>query len=212
MLPICKTVVTNTSRDLNRANIPFTSSNTPKNMYIRTNDVDVTVTYEDPITWNTEMLRGIDAVYGKKELMNQLRESMFRIMPPTPSVSFIRYLKMNSGKEERNDDLPPKTQYIPEIKNVYFNEPMTIVMWADGTKTMVQCQDDDVYSAETGLAVAIAKKALGNKGNFNNVFKKLIPKPVNTLTLDIDGHSIVADVLTTFKEKFCKSKEEKKND
>lgn len=93
-----KTVVRNTSRDLNQTNIPFTSSNTPKNMYIRTNDVDVTITYEDPITWTADMLRGVDAVYGKKELMDQLRDSMFRIMPPTPSVSFIRYLKMNSGK------------------------------------------------------------------------------------------------------------------
>jgi hypothetical protein len=83
---------------------------------------------------------------------------------------------MNSGKEERNNDLPPKTKYIPDIKNVYFNEPMTIVMWSDGTKTMVKCQDGDLYSEETGLAVCIAKKALGNKGNFNNVFKKWLPK------------------------------------
>lgn len=49
-------------------------------------------------------------------------------------------------------------------------------MWADGTKTMVKCQDGDLYSEETGLAVCIAKKALGNKGNFNNIFKKWIPK------------------------------------
>lgn len=64
---------------------------------------------------------------------------------------------------------------MPTIKNVIFNDPATIVIWSDGTKTVVKCQYDDLYSAETGLAMAIAKKALGNKGNFNEVFKKWIP-------------------------------------
>ena len=65
---------------------------------------------------------------------------------------------------------------LPEIKKVIFNEPTTIVLWADGTKTIVRCQKGDTYSKETGLAVAICKKALGNKGNFNKVFKKWIPE------------------------------------
>lgn len=63
-----------------------------------------------------------------------------------------------------------------EIKKVYFNDPVTVVIWADGTKTIVRCQDGDVYSKETGLALCIAKKALGNKSNFNDVFHKWIPE------------------------------------
>lgn len=63
-----------------------------------------------------------------------------------------------------------------DIKRVYFNDPVTVVIWADGTKTIVRCQDGDVYSKETGLALCIAKKALGNKGNFNDVFHKWIPE------------------------------------
>lgn len=61
------------------------------------------------------------------------------------------------------------------IKKVYFNNPVTVVLWVDGTKTIVRCQEGDVYSEETGLAMAIAKKVFGNKGNFNEVFKKFIP-------------------------------------
>lgn len=53
--------------------------------------------------------------------------------------------------------------------------PVTVVLWMDGTKTIVRCQEGDVYSEETGLAMAIAKKVFGNKGNFNEVFKKFIP-------------------------------------
>lgn len=61
-----------------------------------------------------------------------------------------------------------------EIKDVIFNDPATIVLWADGSKTIVKCQEGDTYSRETGLALCIAKKCLGNKGNFNEVFKKFI--------------------------------------
>lgn len=73
------------------------------------------------------------------------------------------------------------------IKNVIFNDPATIVIWGDGTKTVVKCQPGDTYDKEKGLALCIAKKYLGNKGNFNEVFKKWIPedipKPVKRIDL-----------------------------
>ena len=71
---------------------------------------------------------------------------------------------------------------IPEIKNVIFNDPATIVFWEDGTKTVVKCQDGDEFDPEKGLAMAIAKKAYGNKGNYCNKMKKWLPKeePVDT--------------------------------
>ncbi len=65
---------------------------------------------------------------------------------------------------------------LPNIKNVYFNNPVTVVLWDDGTKTLVRCQDGDTYSRETGLALCMAKKAMGNNGKFNEVFKKWIPE------------------------------------
>lgn len=69
-----------------------------------------------------------------------------------------------------------KTNYVPEIKNVIFNDPATIVFWEDGTKTVVKCQDGDEFDPEKGLAMAIAKKAYGNKGNYCNKLKKWLPK------------------------------------
>ena len=74
------------------------------------------------------------------------------------------------------------SSHIPEIKNVIFNDPATIVFWDDGTKTVVKCQDDDEFDPEKGLAMAIAKKAYGNKGSYCNKMKKWLPKeePVDT--------------------------------
>lgn len=65
---------------------------------------------------------------------------------------------------------------LPAIKNVYFNPPVTVVLWDDGTKTVVRCQNGDTYSKETGLALCMAKKAMGNDGKFNDIFKKWIPE------------------------------------
>lgn len=91
------------------------------------------------------------------------------------------------------------------IKEVIFNNPATIVKWDDGTQTVVYCQDNytetvktvngkkvkvrkpkksDSFNPEIGLAMAIVKKHFGNRGNYNNVFRKYIPeldqKPTET--------------------------------
>ena len=68
--------------------------------------------------------------------------------------------------------IPKPTNYLPEIKNVKFNGPATIVFWADGTKTVVKCQDGDDYSKEVGLAMCIVKKVFGNTSKYNDIFKK----------------------------------------
>ena len=61
----------------------------------------------------------------------------------------------------------------PDIKDVIFNDPATIVFWSDGTKTVVKAENEP-FDREKGLAMAIAKKHLGNKGNYFEVFKKYL--------------------------------------
>ena len=69
----------------------------------------------------------------------------------------------------------PTVMWIVPIKKVIFNNPATIVMWEDRTKTVVKAEGED-YDPEKGLAMAIAKKAFGNEGNYYNEFKKWLPK------------------------------------
>lgn len=63
-------------------------------------------------------------------------------------------------------------KYTPFIENVIFNDPATVVFWNDGTKTVVKCGSIDNFDPEKGLAMAIAKKALGNQGNYFETIKK----------------------------------------
>lgn len=65
------------------------------------------------------------------------------------------------------------TRKNPSIKKVIFNNPATIIIWDDGTKTVVKCQDEP-FDPERGMAMAIAKKFFGNKGRYNNEFKKWV--------------------------------------
>lgn len=79
------------------------------------------------------------------------------------------YLQMTvSNMSEPNPNLV-------EIKNVVFNPPATIVFWTDNSKTVVKAENE-AFDPEKGLAMAIAKKALGNKGNYYEIFKKWLPK------------------------------------
>ena len=62
------------------------------------------------------------------------------------------------------------------IKDVIFNDRATIVFWSDNTKTVVKRSEMDDQDPEKGLAMCICKKVFGNKGNYYEVFKKLLPK------------------------------------
>ena len=73
-----------------------------------------------------------------------------------------------------------------EIRNILSNRKKLAftVVWADGTTTTVHLQSGDEWDDEKALAMCFTKKALGNKGNFNNKFNdalatkmKIIPAP-----------------------------------
>lgn len=56
---------------------------------------------------------------------------------------------------------------------VIFNNPATIVIWDDGTKTIVKRQKGDRYDKEKGLALCYMKKALGNTSRqLNDALRK----------------------------------------
>lgn len=67
------------------------------------------------------------------------------------------------------------TKALPEIKRVVFNERATIILWADGDKTVVKLGKEEVNDPEKGMAMAICKKVLGNTGSYYEIFKKWLP-------------------------------------
>ncbi len=50
---------------------------------------------------------------------------------------------------------------MPRIDRVIYNDPATIIIWKDGSKTVVKCMEGDEYDPEKGFAMAYLKKVLG---------------------------------------------------
>lgn len=173
--PYAQTVIKNLSSELDRAKIPYNASKDPQNLYIHTDKVHIEIVYIDPVKYTLPLLLERDAIFGKKELVDKVYDAYRHTLLGRPTVSLSKYIR-EAYTDLMIADYPSRETYIPEITNVHFNEPMTIVIWNDGTKTIVKCQEGDTYSKETGLALCIAKKALGNMPNFNNVFKKWLPQ------------------------------------
>mgnify|MGYP003477708820 FL=1 len=48
------------------------------------------------------------------------------------------------------------------IDRVIFNDPATIIIWKDGSKTVVKRSDDDIWDPEKGFCMAIIKKIYGH--------------------------------------------------
>lgn len=105
-----------------------------------------------------------DVTFGVNDLMKS-------------NVVYEPKLKGETDDYERRITQMSRKNSIPEIRNVYFNNPLTCVIWKDGTKTFVKNADgDNNYDPEKALAMAIAKKALGNNYNYYKEFKKWLPE------------------------------------
>ncbi len=103
-------------------------------------------------------------------------------------------------REEEAPAPVEKLQYFNRrfIKNVIFHDPATIVEWDDGSKTVVKTQDGEHYDPEKGLAMAIAKKAMGNKRDYYNVFKHYLKK---VETVSVCGEDVKVLVIPASIEK-----------
>ncbi len=65
---------------------------------------------------------------------------------------------------------------LPEIKKIIENNPVTVILWEDGTKTMAKCQDGDVFDFEKGALICSLKKLIGNKAT-NELLKEMESQP-----------------------------------
>lgn len=104
--------------------------------------------------------------FAKDLMLNSVFNSYDIDEEPSRTTSYSEYYAKHSIKREEKKSM--------EITNVIFNGPATIVFWADGTKTVVKCQEGDAFDPNTGLAHAISKKALGN--SYKKEFKKWTEK------------------------------------
>ena len=151
--------------------------------------------------------RLVDAAYEMHRAVSHFNGEMFAAYPI--SIDFdIRSRSLSL--------FPDKRDIRKQIKKVIFNDPATIIIWKDGNKTVVKTGEGEIYDPEKGFAMAVAKYAFGNQGNYYETFKKWLPKEEEkeeaTIRSFNDIINDVKDDLNSMFSKFMNPPEEENNE
>lgn len=103
---------------------------------------------------------------------NNLRIDIDRAIYASMAIDYSR----QSMEQAKKNDIVKFGMCSVSIRKVIFNDPATVVLWSDGTKTVVKCGPEDTFDTEKGLAMAIVKKMAGNDNRFHKVFKQYTKK------------------------------------
>ena len=87
------------------------------------------------------------------------------------------YYTIGKCLEEKGIKLELHTMTKSSIKRIIFNGPATIVMWSDGTKTIVRCskETEEFDDREKAIFAACAKKLLGTNKTGSNYLDFIRP-------------------------------------
>jgi hypothetical protein len=95
--------------------------------------------------------------------------------------------KEKEEETKMKNDAKPVPVYSPfAIRSVLSNRKKNAfsVVWMDGTTTVVHCQYGDEWDDEKALAMCFTKKALGNKGNFNDKFNDALDNKMKVIPME----------------------------
>lgn len=70
-------------------------------------------------------------------------------------------------------------------EKVVFNPPATVVVWDDGSKTVVRCDEEDMYDEREGFLLCCAKRLMGNGGSYNDELAEHCPSHGADLALQV---------------------------
>lgn len=147
----------NTINTVNIGCIPLNTSNVTKS--VRYNGYNGSVT-----TTNTpiEDLKAIDGT-----LISELYPGSFNTYPLKCDSHNISPINI----EHNVINIDPK--FIKEL-NVLVPNKVIELIFKDGTKTKVVCQEPDTFSWEAAVGICVAKKVMGGSSKFNNKVNKLV--------------------------------------
>ena len=102
-----------------------------------------------------------------------------RVYNVTPDlVKSFREVEARMEKEAKEKELREKQvknkRLRRMIKKVILNDPCTIILWSDGTKTVTKCHELDSYDPEKGILACMAKKLYENTNLFNEIIQEYV--------------------------------------
>ena len=140
---------------------------------------DMDIRYGGEVTFTIETE---PTIFGRAITITDVKLEAIR-MPYFANRDFCIMLGRSNGKTaskallNKTYGAQSESHTLPEIKNVnyQYKSGLTIVIWEDGTKTFVKCTEE-VFDEEKALAMATAKKAMGNEYKYFEKIKKWLPE------------------------------------
>lgn len=95
--------------------------------------------------------------------------SNFNYVYQTEMENYINNLLISGGPNSKKNQDPVGAIFngkflpyvMPQIKEVKFNGPATIVFFDDNTKVVIKCTDTDIFDPEKAVMICVLRKALG---------------------------------------------------
>ena len=120
-------------------------------------------------------------------------ESELMGVPAIPADRYRNDWRLQQRRLMLNSFYGAQSCKLMGIKKVIFNAPATIVLWNDGTKTVVKCSENDIFDPEKGLAFCFLKKLLGN--GYYKIIDSEMRKYDEQKLADVESDSIVGQAL-----------------
>ena len=119
----------------------------------------------------------MQAIDPESDIAKKLKESINAISANPGETIWIDSLGCNNKTKNSGGTTMRGTSI--SIEKLFFNGSTTIVMWTDGTKTVVQPIEGEKFDPEIGIAMAIARKIFGSRHQFD----KFVDEKVRDLAI-----------------------------
>lgn len=126
---------------------------------MRLNDCDMRPWYED----TDEIKRVSNRIYGAEAFENKEDTKM----------NITQGVRDELAKNNLCHDIMNKRIPIPKKIIVNEDSEVTVVLWNDGTKTIVRCSEADTYDSYAAYCAAFAKKCYGTNSQLKRTIEKL---------------------------------------
>lgn len=125
----------------------------------------------------------VQAIDPESDVAKKLDESINAISANPGETIYIDSLGCNNKTNSGGTTMRGTSI---SIEKLFFNGTTTIIMWTDGTKTVVQPIEGEKFDPEIGIAMAIARKIFGSRHQFDkftaNVFRESYARDAKSLT------------------------------
>jgi hypothetical protein len=153
--------------------------------------------------WNTNSVLGADRTISDCYVSFSNSNTRYNVTPEWVESFYVTKERMErEAKEAELRKIQVQNMRLRAmVKQVIFSGDRTIIMWNDGTKTVTQCHELDVYDKEKGILACMAKKLYENTNLFNEVIQEYVDFEEVTPRTIVNPDAVkLMEMLDTLKE------------